>query len=289
MLFLFKEALFGRDIDRSSWSSYSDYDEASAEIHDSFVLELAGVQPATVTPASPKSTLTFHTSYGPPACQTVLSEVMITVYFACYADLLQITGEVVEALYTKYSMTTTELCEMQTRVAQLHIKVEKWHSDLPESLQYNPERAGTFAERYRVKLALHYHSTKVLIGKPFLNFLRCYRREIPDSYAEQASSCVKAAHAILNLFPNKYDRTWLMELAPAWAILHFLLQATTVLIIQFSSSHNTQLPCPKLALEKSGRWLSGLSVYDSAARRAQGVCAMLLSRLSVILNCNEEP
>jgi hypothetical protein len=75
--------------------------------------ELAELQPTTVTITSPKSTWNFRTSHGPPACQTVdLSEAMITVYFACYANLLQITGEVVEVLYTKYSITTTELCEI---------------------------------------------------------------------------------------------------------------------------------------------------------------------------------
>jgi hypothetical protein len=249
---------------------------------------LAEVQPAIITPASPKSTWSPRMSHNPLACENVdLSEAMTTVYFACYANLLQITGEVVQVLYANHSITTTER-EMQTRVIQLHIKAEKWHSDLPESLQYTPERSGTFNECFSIKLALHYHSTKLLIGKPFLDFLRCYGNEIPDFYIEKASSCVKAAHEILNLFPNQYDRTWLMELAPAWIILHFLLQATTVLIIQLSSSYSIPLPSPKLVLEKSGRWLNGLSVHDSAAQRAHGVCAMLLSRLSVILNCNEE-
>jgi hypothetical protein len=103
-------------------------------------------------------------------CQTVnLSEAMINVYFACYANLLQITGEVVEVLYTKHSITTTDLCEMHTKVTQLHIKAEKLHSDLPESLQYSPERPHIFAECYGVKLVLHYYSTKLLIGKTFLD------------------------------------------------------------------------------------------------------------------------
>jgi hypothetical protein len=244
--------------------------------------ELAEVQPATLV--SPESTRPLRTSNGPLACQVVsFSEASTTAYFACYANLLQITGEVVEELYMKPS---TELGEMQTRVTQLYIKAEQWHSDLPKILQYNPERSCTIAECYGVNLALHYYSTKLLIGKPFLDLLGGAENEIPVFHLERASSCVKAAHEILNLFPNEYDRTWLMGIAPAWTILHFLLQATTVLIIQFSLSYSTPLPCPNLVLEKSGRWLSELSVYDAAARRAQGVCAILLSRLAVV-KCNE--
>jgi hypothetical protein len=43
-------------------------------------------------------------------------------------------------------------------------------------------------------------------------------------------------------------------------------------------------PFPMVAMEKSARWLSQLSTYDLGARRAKDVCAMLLSRLSVIVN-----
>jgi hypothetical protein len=100
---------------------------------------------------------------------------------------------------------------------------------------------------------------------------------------------VKAAHAILNLFPNDYDRAWLTEVASAWVTLHFLLQATTVLITQFSLGYSPPLPWSKLVLEKAEHWLSRLSTYDLGARRAQDVCAVLLSRLSVIVNYSEGP
>jgi hypothetical protein len=137
-------------------------------------------------------------------------------------------------------------------VTHLHIKAEKWHSDLPESLQYSPERPRTFADYYGVKLALYYHSTKLLIRKPFLDLLGCCGNEILGFYVGKALSCVNTAHDILSLFLNEFDQTWLIEIALAWAILHFLLQATTMLIIQFSSSYSTPLPCPRLVLEKSG-------------------------------------
>jgi hypothetical protein len=200
-------------------------------------------------------------------------------------------GEVIKVLYTTSFMTTTEPYKMQVSINQLHAKTEKWLSDLPKSLQCNFERTHTlaFTDCYSVKLALHYHSTKLLIGKPFLDYLRGREDETSDFHLEKTLSCVKAAHAILNLFPNDYDQTWLTEVAPVWATLHFLLQATTVLIIQFSLGYKAPLPFSKVAMEKSARWLSRLSTYDLGARRAKAVCAVLLSRLSVIVNDRDDP
>jgi hypothetical protein len=247
------------------------------------------VQPATISQNAPESTGPVLAQLNSPLCPTVgPPEIIATVYFACYANLLQITAEVVEVLYTPSSRVTRDPHELQTKATQLNAKAEKWQSDLPKPLQCNRRRSCSLAKCYSVNLELHYHSAKLLIGKPFLDSLRRHGDGISGFCLEKASSCLKAAHEILNLFPDDYDRIWLTETARPWTVLHFLLQATTVLFIQSSMSYCAQFPYPKLFLEKSGRWLNGLSILDPAARRAQEVCAMLISRLSVIVNHKED-
>jgi hypothetical protein len=92
-------------IDPNTYKQYLQSDEQSQS------------QAATVAPISPENTRSSFTIKNDlSACLTDdIDEMKATVYFSCYANLLQITGEVREVLYTASFKTTTELakCELK--------------------------------------------------------------------------------------------------------------------------------------------------------------------------------
>ncbi|OJJ83968.1 uncharacterized protein ASPGLDRAFT_126979 [Aspergillus glaucus CBS 516.65] len=95
---------------------------------------------------------------------------------------------------------------------------------------------------------------------------------------EMALSCLRASCALLSLLPNEPDILSLNHLAPWWHHLHYIMQATTALLLGLGSwptsppaeeKYSTSVQAPIFGTSKALRWLYHMSVHgDPAARRA---------------------
>jgi hypothetical protein len=199
------------------------------------------------------------------------------LYFVCFLDLSRLMRQVVEALYapdvSQYLPTDPEIV-----ITDLNIKADVWLTKLPSAFKFMDEKRATDRDYRCLRLGLQYYSAKILISKPCLHSLDWSSAGDHRFYEKTGDSCVEAACHMLGLFPAAFDATWLTEVAPWWSVLHYLVQATTVLLIRVSVSADSSRNL-RHALDKAATWLSGMSLKDLASQRAYAVCASLLEQL----------
>jgi hypothetical protein len=98
---------------------------------------------------------------------------------------------------------------------------------------------------------------------------------------------LEAAARMLDLIPDAPDPFQLYQLAPWWSILHFLMQATTVLLLELSFA-NVHAPDEEkntfLSAKKAIRWLYAMSEYSTASLRAWQLCDSCMRRIAVGMN-----
>ena len=98
-----------------------------------------------------------------------------------------------------------------------------------------------------------------------------------------AALCVDAACRMLALLPDEPDPALLYRTSPWALVLHYLMQATTVLLMDlFTREESGSETCGKVlgAIQKAVRWLGEMARMDASSRRAWVVCRDVLSRYS---------
>lgn len=204
------------------------------------------------------------------------------LYFVCFVDLSRLMRQVIETLYapdvSQHLPTDPEIV-----ITDLNIKADVWVSKLPSAFRFMDEKRATNRDYRSLRLGLQYYSTKILIGKPCLQSLDQPSAGDDRFYEKTAVGCVEAACKMLDLFPAAFDVTWLTEVAPWWSVLHYLVQATTVLLIRVSAGADDSSRKLRHALDKAATWLSGMSLNDLASQRAYAVCASLLEQLDPVI------
>lgn len=91
----------------------------------------------------------------------------------------------------------------------------------------------------QVSLALYYYSTRILINRPCLPQSGLQENsdfQLPRSHFsnDAAITCVHSALLLISLLPDKPSQQWLYTISPWWTMLHFIMQAITVLLVHLS-------------------------------------------------------
>jgi hypothetical protein len=132
-------------------------------------------------------------------------------------------------------------------------------------------------------LAFHYQYIRILINRPCLCRLD-YR--IPNESKRSrgfnrtaAVTCVEAARELIALLPDEPNPVGLMTISPWWCLLHYLVSAGTVLIVEIAmrAEHNPQQADGLLKdSKKLVSWLRAMGKDNLAAERSWTVLSRLL-------------
>jgi hypothetical protein len=102
-----------------------------------------------------------------------------------------------------------------------------------------------------------------------------------------AEISLESARQMLELLPDEPNAVWLYQICPWWCILHYLMQAATVLLLELSFG-NVHMPEEEhnfLAdAKKAIRWLYAMSGCSAASRRAWQLCNTNLRRIAYGMN-----
>lgn len=231
------------------------------------------------------------------------------LYFFCLADLIVISHTASTRVYSTDAVKRG-LDEIESRIDLYNTTMVDWRTGLPDSLSFEVINGGpnlSVTDSYRLSLAMHYHSSRIILNRPCLtrkkkdgksadtNHLSRQRRDIEET-------CLHSALAILEIFPDEPGSKWLCSI-PWWNVLHFLVQAVTILLLQISfgcsfqmqktqnstsESSSEQLPkrpeigdheAVRIAAKKALAWLCHLGKTDDSARRAFEICGSCLRRI----------
>jgi len=200
--------------------------------------------------------------------------------------LSTLTNEVLDRLYRGCAMSES-WAQVQVNINNLNSHLEHWRQSLPPLFDFAKKQRDKQFVRQRMNLGFSYYSTLTIINRPCL--CRIDRR-IPDESdkaksfnRETAGKCVHAARGMLDLLPDVPNALGLYKVAPWWCLVHYLMQAAAVLMLElsFRAEHMpNEVEEVFAAGTKALEWLRSMSAVDEAARRAFVICNELLRQVA---------
>lgn len=236
-------------------------------------------QPHLATPGSASS------SHNETAAQRLSENLTpnISLCFLHTVDLAFLMREAVEKLYSPGAGRRTWI-EMERTISALNSKADSWLSHLPSEFCFDALERDHPLARWRVGLGLRFYATKLIISQPCLRRVAYQSTTVafPGAVCDaMATMCVQAARQTLALLPDQANTTWLYNVTPWWCILHYIMQSTTVLLIElFARSRPGTRETADLVqeIQKALHWLHEMSTKDPSAHRAWLICMDILSR-----------
>lgn len=206
----------------------------------------------------------------------------LSLYFLHVVQLTRLTQKIFHKLYNPSSIEGT-WSEIQAMIGELDDQLEGWYRALPAILDFRRQQRDRDFYECRLSLGFFYHSTKIMVHRPCLCRLD---RKIPHQSNKSlafnrnaATTCVESARETLRLIPDEPNAVGLNKVGPWWSILHWLVQATTVLMLELSFRvHHMPEEAEGIleAAKKGVRWLHALGEDNISARRAWSLCDSML-------------
>ena len=204
------------------------------------------------------------------------------LYFLQLVQLTRTTQDVFHKLYNPSAIEGT-WSDIQATIKTMDDQLETWYRNLPPVFDFKRNHRDREMYEYRLSLGFAFYSSKMMTHRPCLCRLD---RKIPNQSAKSldfnrnsATQCVKSARDTMRLVPDEPNAVGLVKVGPWWSILHWVVQATTVLMLElsFRAHHMPEDAAPILESAKKGvRWLHALGEENVSARRAWALCDSML-------------
>lgn len=208
------------------------------------------------------------------------------LFFLYHTNLSILTNAVLNQLYRASAVKRT-WAEMQDEITKFDARIERWRRSLPPVFDFTKKQREQQFGRHRISLGFFYYSTKTIINRPCL--CRIDRRiphesdKAKESNRVAAARCVYAAKGVVMTLPNEPNAVGLNRVSPWWCLVHYLVQASTVLMLELSfwADHMpTEADEILEAAKKSVYWLRSMAEDNVAAYRAWRLCDDLLRKLA---------
>lgn len=196
------------------------------------------------------------------------------------------TNEVLEQLYRTKAITQP-WAHIQIAISALAVKLENWQTALPPVFDFSKKQQDQEFIRHRMSLRLFCYSTLIIISRLCLCRVN---RKVPHASEKSrelnratAAQCVCVAKDMLDLLPNEPNPIELYKVAPWWRLLHHLVQAVTILMLELSFRAD-RLPQEieeiLQSAKKAVQWLRSMAEVDLAAFRAWRLCEAMLRKVA---------
>ncbi|KAI1629128.1 fungal-specific transcription factor domain-containing protein [Exophiala viscosa] len=205
-----------------------------------------------------------------------------SLYFLHLVQLTRLTQNIFHRLYNPASASGT-WSDIQAKIGELDEQLEFWYRKLPQAFAFKRKQRERGSYEYRLSLGFYYYGAKMTIHRPCLCRLD---RKIPHQSVKSlefnrnsAASCVKAAMELLELIPDEPNAIGLIRVGPWWSMLHWLVQSTTVLMLEitFRANHMPEeVDAMMESSKKAIRWLHALGEDSQSAKRAWNICFPML-------------
>ncbi|KAL4801978.1 fungal-specific transcription factor domain-containing protein [Aspergillus unguis] len=242
-----------------------------------------------------------------------------TLLFHCIVDLNVISQTVINSVYSIQGLRETP-DRVEQRLQKHSRSMDIWLKKVPPHYRFTvSETDDTYCApcdsdadpeyaRERMTLAVYYYSARITLCRPCLSHTptslqAVSTKDISKSRAAfralMTLTCLRASTSLLSILPPVPDTAWLTSVTPWWTILHYMMQATTALLIGLSTrsaedaevpatktTSNERQPVPPLKrsemvnqTKKALRWLHHLGFSSMAARRAFLLCESFMIRI----------
>jgi hypothetical protein len=219
----------------------------------------------------------------------------ISLYFLHLATLTSVAKRANVKLYSAEAMQSP-WASIEFAIQSLTLETDSWLLNLPEPYDFTSMQASQSTMTQRMSLAFLFYGTKISITRPCLCRIekKADNNYIFEFCTKTAAECVEAAIQMLSLLPDTPDTPLLNKISPWWCILHYFMQATTVLLLElsFQAQHvPDKADVVSQTAKKAIEWLYDISGSNMAAYRAWKLCDDYLCRLApqAGINVNDLP
>ncbi|KAI4177126.1 MAG: hypothetical protein LQ343_000608 [Gyalolechia ehrenbergii] len=208
------------------------------------------------------------------------------LFFLYITKLKLLDEDILKQLYRPEIMKKS-WATVQSIMLRFQERLDRWRSGLHTVFDFTRNQPEQSFSRQRICLGLMYYSTVIIIKRPCLCKLE---EKIPnetkrakDIDRASASECVLAAQSMVDLLPDEINLARMYQTSPWWNMVHHLMQAATVLMLEISFS---AIHCPDstdvliLAAQKSVAWLQSMAADDLAAARAWRMSSDMLGKVA---------
>ncbi|RAL14425.1 uncharacterized protein BO97DRAFT_387047 [Aspergillus homomorphus CBS 101889] len=236
-----------------------------------------------------------------------------SLYFFHLTDLAMISHVAVKSVYSLQSCAGIPKGSREN-ITQYQQMLKDWLASLQSYFRFtgsNGRPMVTEPCQERVTLALAFYSFQIILTRPYLtrpDVKEGTRVRYPRSPFGDATSliCLQSAMDLVSIFPDRPDVKWLCEMTPWWAVLHYIMQALIILLIQLcvgpvgvlkgdkveggqGAVGTTEEPEAILEVSKKClRWLHAIGSRSPSSRRAFITCERLLRRIATIHGFNPD-
>ncbi|KAL4994263.1 fungal-specific transcription factor domain-containing protein [Aspergillus recurvatus] len=242
-----------------------------------------------------------------------------SLYFFHLVDLSIITHAAVMAIYSLQSARDSHSGCGQSEIPHYQSRLHSWASNLHPAFAFTDKNINELSlskdSRAQVTLALSYYSSQIILSRP------CLTRPVAEGGSnirfprsrfknDTALTCVHSALSLISVLPDEPDTTWMLRKSPWWCILHYIMQAITILLIQLSigvvpedviepgkkegqeqteeqKKNNDKQHAPEMvwnASKKALRWLQCMAKQDPSSNRAFEISEGFLRRIAKAKN-----
>ncbi|OCT47859.1 fungal specific transcription factor domain-containing protein [Cladophialophora carrionii] len=206
-----------------------------------------------------------------------------TSYLPQRLYLCRLSDRVASQMYSGTSEDSWS--EIQNKIGTLQSELREWAENLPQELAIQGHKHVDTDPRTKIELGMYYHSIAMILNRPCLCEIN-----IKDESAHSqefnrsaARACVHAAMSMLALMPDYPTAHEANQLLPWWSLLHFVAQATAVLMLELAlDAQHCRDEIPQLAtyLRKAMGYLWCLTEGSLSAYRAWRIFRQLLTEVS---------
>lgn len=205
-----------------------------------------------------------------------------SLYFLHLVQLTRLTQGIFHKLYTPAAITGSWK-HIQKVIKELQQHLDDWYKALPVLFDFKRKQRDRESYEHRLGLGFFYYGTCITINRPTLcrldRKMPAQSKESNEFNSGAAARCLQAAMDMLTLIPDEPNAVGLNRVGPFFSILHWLMQACTVLMLElsFRAYHMPQEAEHILeAAIKAVKWIHSLGEEDSSARRAWIFCNAML-------------
>ncbi|KAJ5682822.1 hypothetical protein N7462_005987, partial [Penicillium macrosclerotiorum] len=209
----------------------------------------------------------------------------MSLYFLQLTSMATIAKRMTIKLYSPESLQSP-WASTEFAIQSLMLEIDSWFMNLPSAYDFTSTQTSQCPLGQRMGLAFFFYSTKIGITRPCLCRLDPSALEDDKTHefcSKTGAECVESACHMLTLFPDNPDAALLNRISPWWCSLHYLMQATTVLLLELSF-HSQHVPEKANMVSKAARkaldWLLTLSKASMASERAHKLCDGFLRQLA---------
>jgi hypothetical protein len=204
------------------------------------------------------------------------------LYFLHMVQLTRLTQGIFHQLYTPGAIHGSWK-HIQKVIGELQQHLDNWYKELPVAFDFKRKQRDRDYYEHRLSLGFFYYGTTITINRPTLCRLD---RKMPGQSKESsefnssaAARCLDAAIEMLALIPDEPNAVGLNRVGPFWSLLHWMMQACTVLMLElsFRAYHMPQEAENILeAAKKAVRWIHNMGEEDPSAAKAWRFCNSML-------------